>query len=34
MRLRLEQHELLEKRLQSCSIAPRPDFLATADERI
>ena len=34
MRLRLEQHELLEKRLQSLLIAPRPEFLATADERL
>jgi hypothetical protein len=34
MRLRLEQHELLEKRLQAMLIAPRPDFLATADERL
>jgi predicted negative regulator of RcsB-dependent stress response len=34
MRLRLEQHELLEKRLQSLLVAPRPEFLATADERL
>jgi Tfp pilus assembly protein PilF len=34
MRLRLEQHELLEKRLQGMLVAPRPDFLATADERL
>ena len=34
MRLRLEQHELLEKRLQGMLTAPRPDFLATSDERI
>jgi Tetratricopeptide repeat len=34
MRLRLEQHELLEKRLQGMLIVPRPDFLATADERL
>jgi len=33
MRLRLEQHELLEKRLQGLLVAPRPEFLATADER-
>ena len=33
MHLRLEQHELLEKRLQSMLVGPRPDFLATADER-
>jgi predicted negative regulator of RcsB-dependent stress response len=34
MRLRFEQHELLEKRLQGMLVAPRPDFLATADERL
>jgi tetratricopeptide (TPR) repeat protein len=34
MRLRLEQHELLEKRLQGMLTAPRPDFLATAEERL
>ena len=34
MRLRFEQHELLEKRLQDMLVAPRPDFLATADERL
>jgi hypothetical protein len=34
MRLRLEQHELLEQRLQGMLVAPRPDFLATADERL
>jgi hypothetical protein len=34
MRLRLEQHELLAKRLQGMLTAPRPDFLATADERL
>jgi tetratricopeptide (TPR) repeat protein len=34
MRLRLEQHELLEKRLQSMLVGPRPDFLATGDERL
>jgi hypothetical protein len=33
MHLRLEQHELLEKRLQSMLVGPRPEFLATADER-
>jgi Tfp pilus assembly protein PilF len=32
MRLRFEQHELLEKRLEDMLVAPRPDFLATADE--
>jgi hypothetical protein len=34
MRLRIEQHELLEKRLQSLLVGPRPEFLATADERL
>ncbi len=34
MRLRLEQRQNLEKRLQGMLTAPRPDFLATADERI
>src|SRR5262245_42281951 len=34
MRLRLEQYDLLEKRLQGMLTAPRPDFLATADERL
>jgi tetratricopeptide (TPR) repeat protein len=34
MRLRLEQHELLEKRLQSLLVSPRPEFLATAEERL
>jgi tetratricopeptide (TPR) repeat protein len=34
MRLRLEQHELLEKRLQGMLVAPRPEFLSTADERL
>jgi len=33
IRLRREQHELLEKRLQSLLIAPRPHFLATTEER-
>jgi tetratricopeptide (TPR) repeat protein len=33
MHLRLEQHELLEKRLQGMLVGPRPEFLATADER-
>lgn len=32
MRLRLEQHEMLEQRLQDMLTAPRPDFLATAEE--
>jgi hypothetical protein len=34
MLLRLEQHELLEKRLQGMLTVPRPDFLATAEERL
>ena len=33
MRLRIEQHKLLAKRLQDLLTAPRPEFLATADER-
>jgi predicted negative regulator of RcsB-dependent stress response len=34
IRLRLEQREHLEERLQHILIAPRPDYLATADERL
>ncbi|MCW9049100.1 MAG: hypothetical protein OQK50_02060 [Deltaproteobacteria bacterium] len=34
MRLRLEQRERIERRLQSMLVAPRPDYLATAEERI
>jgi hypothetical protein len=34
MRLRLEQHEMLEKRLQGMLTAPRPEFLATPEERV
>jgi Tetratricopeptide repeat len=34
IRLRMEQREHLDKRLQGMLIAPRPDYLATADERI
>jgi tetratricopeptide (TPR) repeat protein len=34
MRLRIEQYELLEKRLQSLLVGPRPEFLATAEERL
>jgi hypothetical protein len=34
VRLRLEQREHLHKRLQDILIAPRPELLATADERI
>src|SRR5437763_4514079 len=33
MRLRLEQRKQLSKRLQAMLTAPRPDYLATADER-
>src|SRR5215831_14530210 len=33
MRLRIEQHKLLVKRLKDLLVAPRPEFLATADER-
>jgi len=33
MRLRLEQHEMLNKRLQSMLTAPRPEFLATREEQ-
>jgi len=34
MRLRLEQRKHLNQRLQAMLTAPRPDYLATADERI
>jgi tetratricopeptide (TPR) repeat protein len=34
MRLRLEQRKHLNTRLQAMLTAPRPDYLATADERI
>jgi tetratricopeptide (TPR) repeat protein len=34
MRLRLEQRESLERRLQHLLIAPRPELLATAEERV
>ena len=34
MRLRLEQREQIKRRLQNMLVAPRPDYLATADERI
>jgi tetratricopeptide (TPR) repeat protein len=34
MRLRLEQRKHLSDRLQAMLTAPRPDYLATADERI
>jgi tetratricopeptide (TPR) repeat protein len=33
LRLRLEQHKLMQQRLQSLLVAPRPDFLATVEER-
>jgi tetratricopeptide (TPR) repeat protein len=34
IRLRLEQHKLLSRRLQDLLTSPRPDFLATTDERL
>ncbi len=34
MRLRIEQRDRLEQRLQAMLIAPRPEFLATAQERV
>ena len=34
IRLRMEQREHLDKRLQGMLTAPRPDYLATADERL
>lgn len=34
MRLRIEQRQTLHERLQKLLVAPRPDFLATADERV
>jgi Tetratricopeptide repeat len=34
MRLRLEQRKHLDQRLQQMLIAPRPEYLATADERL
>jgi hypothetical protein len=34
MRLRLEQRDRIEQRLKAMLVVPRPDFLATADERI
>jgi tetratricopeptide (TPR) repeat protein len=34
MRLRLEQHELLDKRLQGMLVAPRPEMLASTEERL
>lgn len=34
MRLRLEQRDRIEKRLQAMLVVPRPDYLATSQERI
>ena len=34
MRLRLEQRDRIEQRLQAMLVAPRPDYLATAEERV
>jgi hypothetical protein len=34
MRLRLEQRDRIEQRLKNMLVAPRPDYLATAEERI
>lgn len=34
LRLRLEQRERLDARIKAMLVSPRPDFLATADERI
>lgn len=34
MKLRIEQRDKLDKRLKKMLISPRPEFLATADERI
>ncbi len=34
MRLRLEQRQMLHDRLKNLLVAPRPDFLATAEERL
>ncbi|WP_054030670.1 hypothetical protein [Desulfatitalea tepidiphila] len=34
MRLRLEQRDRIEKRLQAMLVVPRPDYLATSAERI
>jgi hypothetical protein len=34
IRLRSEQHKLLEERLQNLLVAPQPDFLATVEERV
>lgn len=34
MRLRVEQRDRLDKRIKAMLVAPRPDFLATAEERV
>ena len=34
MRLRLEQRDHIEKRLENMRIVPRPDYLATSEERV
>lgn len=34
MRLRLEQRDRIEKRLKAMLVVPRPDYLATAEERV
>jgi hypothetical protein len=34
MRLRLEQRDRIEKRLQAMLVVPRPDYMATSEERI
>jgi len=34
IRLRREQHQLLSQRLQDLLVSPRPDFLATTEERL
>jgi hypothetical protein len=34
LRLRLEQRERLDARIKAMLVSPRPDYLATADERI
>ena len=34
MKLRIEQRDKLDKRLRKMLVSPRPDFLATVDERI
>jgi hypothetical protein len=33
-RIRLEEHKVLQDRMQSMLVAPRPDLLATSDERL